>query len=320
MAVLWVGGEDIDFPNGQPLTVDTTATNFRAGFARCGIYPASGNVFCVSTTFGPITSCWFSCRIYSPVTHTATWNIGLGLNGTSKGLALGTAGIGQVALYTVSGSTVNQIAAEVGTSASIGAIHKVDVHLVNYGVSATVSVYWNGALIISFSGNVAVSGVTNLDSIMMGIQSGNGEWIVSEIIVSDGDTRALSLFTMAPTGPGTTDQWTGSYTDVNETTINDSTVVSTNTAAQSEQFTLTQLPAGSFATSMVKEVARAYSSGTPTSVALGINSSGVLDNGTPQVLTNAFATYERYMPVNPITGVAFTLAEINALQMNLRSS
>jgi hypothetical protein len=58
MAILWVGGEDIDFPNGAAPVVSTTSTTFRSGWARCSVGPNSSSNLMKSTVFpgGAITS------------------------------------------------------------------------------------------------------------------------------------------------------------------------------------------------------------------------------------------------------------------------
>ncbi len=147
----------------------------------------------------------------------------------------------------------------------------------------------------------------------------SGYW--SEAIVSDSDTRTMSLVTLAPTALGTTHAWTGAYTDVSEITIDDSTKVTTNTPAQDEQFTLNALPSGTDGVLAVKVAARALATvaASASTLGLGVNSGGTVDPGTLQATTTSFATYERLMLLNPVTSAGFTRSEINLLQLNLRS-
>ena len=127
------------------------------------------------------------------------------------------------------------------------------------------------------------------------------------------------LVTLALTGPGSTDAWTGAYGTINQTTISDTTPNYTASAAQDQQFNVTDPPSGIFDVKAVKIAARAAKSGTPTKIALGYNSGGTVAVGVAKALTTAYATYESLDLVNPVTGVAFTVAEITALQLNARS-
>ena len=93
--------------------------------------------------------------------------------------------------------------------------------MVNFGVAATVTVYLNGALLIAYTGDVTVSGMTGFDSVFLA-RITDGYLIASEIIVADEDTRGMSgLATLALTGVGSTDAWTGAYGMINQTTISD---------------------------------------------------------------------------------------------------
>jgi hypothetical protein len=95
---------------------------------------------------------------------------------------------------------------------------KLDMQVISYGSTATVNVYVNGALHINYSGNVTVSGLSKLDAFGVGnfTTRGNPLLKVSEIITADEDTRSMSLVTLAPNAAGSTDNWTGAYTDVSE--------------------------------------------------------------------------------------------------------
>jgi len=144
----------------------------------------------------------------------------------------------------------------------------------------------------------------------------------SEVIVSDSDTRAFSLFTLAPTGAGATSAWTGTYASVNPVPNNDSNSVYTNTASVTEQFTLTSLPTGVFSIQAVKVTARAEltAGSTPTNLSVGVYSHTTLAAGTSVAQTTAWQENESLLAVNPVTSAAWTQAEISALQVALTSA
>jgi hypothetical protein len=225
-----------------------------------------------------------------------------------------------VALIKYDGTTKTELAAEVGDSLTNITLHKLDMQLINYGATATVNVYVDGVLVITYTGDVTVSGVTALDSVFLGVCSLNGADI-SEIIVADEDTRNLSLVTMAPNGAGDTQDWTGAYTDIDEITLDDADLIYTDVAAKDQQCNLINIPSGSFACKAVKISARATKSVDASigTLKLGIKS-GTVDVDAGHALTTGWVTYERLMLVNPVGGLAFTVAELNALQGDFQSS
>jgi hypothetical protein len=334
MSILWCGGEDIDFPNGFAVvsqTVDPTHTLvlFRPAYARCCIFAGENFTTSKSTTFAPVASAWLACQLWTNGEFgpgSSIQNIiGFGLSGTTSGLYLGSdaASSNKLALMKYDGTTVTQLAAELGFSLLLGALVRVDMQVINFGGMCTVNVYLNGAFLFTFTGDVTVSGMAYFDSVFLSYIPTLGGMYggVSEIIVADEDTRAMSLQTLAPAGNGTTENWTGAYTDVNEIVINDATVVTTNTAGQDWQCTLPALVAGAPGVRCVKIAARSSvpAGSVATTVGLGVNSDGTINAGAQQSPTVPWKTLERFMVYNPTTGQPWTTAQMNALQLNLRS-
>jgi len=332
MAILWCGGEDIDFPNGTLVAVSTVSTNFRAGYARCSIQQQTQGGMAKGIPFpgGAVTSAWVTWRALSTNVNNITQRMfGFGLSGTVKGLFVGTdsATASKLALCKYDGTTTTQLASETGTSWGINVIHRFDMNLVSYGASATVTVYLDGASIISFSGDVTVSGVTNVDSIFMGGSNVNvaSDPQFSEIVVADEDTRSFpGLVTMAPNGAGTTTNWTNNaFTNLNGTTISDAQPVSSNTNAQLQEYNLIDLPTGTFVIKAVMIVARMAKSQAPgvTQVELGYNSGGSVAYGTgaTKALTTGYTSYDQLDSINPVTGVAWVQADMNGLQIDMQA-
>lgn len=328
MALIWFGGEDIDFPNSATPQVTTTGGNFRSGYARCGIGVSSDTVILKGTAFTPSTSLWLSARIQVGNFSSAQKRmIGLGaVAAGNRGLFLGFDAVtnGRFGIWKYDGTTETLLASESGTTGAGGGFMRVDMQVANFGSSGTINLYVNGTIVIAFSGTVTISGLTNFDCVIVGgnMVIATGMWY-SEIIVADEDTRAMSLVTMAPNAAGTTDNWTGTVPgNINEITLDDATTVYTNVAGRDEQANLIDLPSGAFGVRAVRIAARAMHTGgsVPTKVALGVNHSGTIDAGTPQAVGTGFATIERIMATNPVTGSAWQQSDMNALQLNLRSS
>jgi hypothetical protein len=331
MSILWCGGEDLDFPNGAGITSDQTAGHFRSAYSRCDIRAAGSNgslSWSNPLAGGQVSSCWLSTQLeYNNSGITGARMIGLMLASTADGHGLwictGSSSSARAAICTFDGTTLTQLAVgsfDIWPSNTV-IQGKLDMQLISYGASATVNVYWNGAFYCSYSGNVVVGSLSGVDSVgLNGIMANSVGY--SEILVTNEDTRSMSLMTMAPTGLGTTDSWTGPYTSVNPVVINDTNTVYTNTAAQDEQFNITDLPAGTFGIQVVKVIARASkaSSSTPTQISLGFNNGGTVAVATAHALSSAFGTIEDFFALNPVTSAAWLQSDMNALQLDLRSS
>ncbi len=335
MNIYFAGGEDISFPSFGSYLVNTVSGRFRSGWARCGLAATqntpTGGAHSSVFGAGAQTSAWLSFRIYLDSSlNTSQMLVGLGLSGTNNALGVGsdTSNSAKVAIFKYDGTTRTQLAAETGTSWAVSTAFKIDMQVISYGASATVNVYVNGILTVTFTGDVTVSGMTNFDSVYLlpnpffGVASP----VYSEIFVTDTDTRGfLGLQTEALTGAGTTNSFTNdTFTNINGISFSDANPTYTNTAAQDQQYTLTAPTPTSYSVSGVVITARmaASSGSTPTQIKLGYNSGGTKGFGTgaAKTLTTGYATYTQIDTVNPVTGVAFTQSELAALQLDLQSA
>lgn len=321
MSILWCGGEDIDFPNGASTGYSNGTTNIRrTDYSRLALKGAGG--MSKSTTFSAVTSCWLSviASMYAR-TYNNQYYVGLGKSGTNKGLFLGIGATdSKLSLMKYDGTTVTVLDTD-SDFTLLNTDYKLDMHVSSYGASATVKVYRDGVEVISYTGDVSVTGVTNLDSVFF-YGTSVDIWYLSEFIVADEDTRLMSLKTLAPNSGGDANSWAGAYTDVDEITYSDVDVLNTDTNNNETQMNLTGMPTGSYDIEAVKLVARASktSDATPAKCALGIKSGGTIDNDSGHSLTSEqYNTYERLMATNPVTSSAFTSGEIDALQYNLKA-
>jgi hypothetical protein len=196
------------------------------------------------------------------------------------------------------------------------------MQVIDYGANAYVNVYLNGSLLIAYGpGNVTVSGMTNFDCIGIGPNISSYAIAFSEFIVADEDTRTFGLVTMAPSAAGDANAWTGLYSTIDETTLDDSDVVYVNTNDQDVQYNLVNFPAGTFGVKAVEVAARATKSSgsTPGTLKLGIKEASVnVDAG--QTVTTGWATYLRLMQTDPIKAAAWLQSDMNSLQIDLQSA
>ncbi len=313
--------EDLDWQLGAALQIDTSTGHFRAGYARCAIAAAGFGGIMKSTLFpgGAVTDLWVSCRAFWNNSAFAAQGIGPCLGSAGKGIVFGVAG-DVLTLYSLPSLTV--LATEAGATFTYNVLRKVDMQVAGWGAAAMVLVYVDDVLKIAWTGDLSFSGsVASVDSLFG--RSGNASALVcSEVVVADGDTRTFSVVTHAPARAGTLSQWNGAYTDVNEIVLDDSTTANINTPTRDEDFGLTPLPSGQqWQIEAAKAVVRATTtvSATATKLALGINDAGTVAVGASQALVTGWADYTNLMAVNPATSAAWLQAQIDGLQLVLRS-
>jgi len=347
-ALWWACGEDIEFPTRHTyMKSDTAATKRRTAYVRAALgNTASGAT--THTTIGavmadgvplaaPLNDGWFSCQYFHFLTagesgSAARPSVGLGGSAVVGGLFIGRlqTNYDKLALFKITSAGVaTTLAVEVASTYTSAALARFDIHFTGWdSVSGTVDVYLNGASTpqLSFSGDLTCSGVPDLDRFRLMGDSKPGEVAdyqhVSEVIIADEDTRSFAgVASLAPTAAGTTNTFdTGAYTDVDEVVVDDADLIASATVAQEFDCNINDLPAGDFVVRGIKVSARAVRGATgPATLKVGVNSGGTRDTAD-RSLTTALETHERMMELNPITGLRFTTAETNALQICLKSA
>lgn len=339
MSILWMGGEDVDFPNAAAVSVNTTSSTYRTGYSRCSISSGSDSNYCKSTLFrgGAVTSAWMTFYVDYSISSTHVEQVLAGFGSSTgggsqiNGLAVTCSAVdGAAALARVSTAgaviTISDFIAGPNIFPVGGGISRVDLQVINYGSSGTFNLYVNNVLELSYTGNLSISGITGFDSIIM---SGGGQFAVnaqpmSEFLVSTDDSRAyLGVVTDFPTGNGTTQQWSNpAYTNFNPIVINDANSTFSNTNGQDEQVTIQDIPSGNFRIVGTKVAARAEipPGSSVGHIGLGFYNS---NNTTTAVGSSipvgvAFTTYESYFDTDPTTGTAWG-ANLTGYQIDMRS-
>lgn len=203
---------------------------------------------------------------------------------------------------------------------------RFDLHVV-LGVSGSVELFINGVSQASYSGDLSFA--SSVDYIKIRPQyAGSVGSRYSEIIVHTEDTRHMRMQLRAVTGAGDNSGMTGAYTDIDEGPATGGTGimftldgVSSDTAGQESDFTVTSLASGTWAVRAVKLNAMALKGASgPTLVQMGHRISGTTSVTDPVVGDKFFPPAKVYMEVNPVTGLRFTQSEISSAQMALKSA
>lgn len=331
---LFAGGEDADFTSIGGVGVDTTAANRRASYSRCALKVASvavGDGW--NAAFAAASSLWLTARALF------TNNVNVGSSVASRIITLKDGSTARLALIatgaafnatsawsyrlvkiTAAGASTT-LATASGTIAT-GLVQKLDM-FVNYAVAGACQVYVDGTKIIDYAGDVTTDSATTLSGFALGtpvVDGATGQTFWSECIVSDSDTRGLSLATLPPLAAGNTAAWTGAVTDVNETTLSDTTVITSATAAQVEEFTVTP-PAVITGTVPIRAVvvaARASKGATGPQNLQAVVRTGAADFTSANLaVTTALARVAANWATNPNTGLAWTAADLTAAGFNI---
>ena len=323
MAVLWMGGEDVDFPTALNLQWQTSSAYFRSAYARGGL-TLSSSTLAYSNPFsgGAVTSAWFAFRFGQD--SSSNLMAGLGKTGIAGGLIIGVTSTGAVSINSHNGTTATTLAtsgAGVFPGSQAGNM-RMDVQVTNFGTSGTVTVYVNGAQALTYTGNITFNSATSLDCFVLASTGGAGG-PVSEMLVADESTLPMQgVVTLAPNANGTTQQWSNpAYTNVNPTTINDGNSTYVDATGQDEQVGLPSTPSGSFAIKAVKTAVRAMATpgSASTNLQVGFRSSGGTVAVNPShAVSNAFTTYEDLFTNDPTTSAAWS--SLASYQLDLRSA
>lgn len=332
MTLLFAGGEDVDFTStGGSATVATSAGTFRSGYGRCTVGWA-GNTSDPPVPYGltPLwpsgqSAFWFHAQFYAP---TITFNascIFLTFCDSSnvQRLAIrptGTTGQLKFSKRNAAGTWTDLVT--FSTLVSATTLTQLDIQI-NYAVAGSINVYFANVLVATYSGDITTDGVTALQYARLGnvISSVAMPW--SEVIINTNDTRAMSLVTLTSSTAGTTQSWSGTASNVNQTTINDANFIYSASANQIQEYKPGSLPTGSFNVIGVVMSARALKGASgPANMQFVTRISTTEYTSSSQALTASFANYANYIqetnPSNSSAWVTTDLASSN-FQYGLKS-
>jgi hypothetical protein len=319
-------GEDGDYQYvngavGSGIGIVTSGNQFRAGYARCAVQFFGGTAFGVRFwSTGPRTTAWFGMRIWcsnSADSPTKAWGL-IDAGGVLRIAIQDTSSSTPAAAYNVYKRDAAGDLTLLGTTSSgfSPTPSEPDQFSCNFDYSTTgfLKLYINSSIVFNYSGDITTDGQTQLaGTYHSGYQAGGEYCAISECIVSDGDTRDMGIRTVAATGAGTVDQWTGAYTNVNEIQVNDSNFDTTATSGNVQRYLMSAIPTGNYNILAKATSLRATEGGGSLAhIALDELIGGTQYATSPVAFPTAFGNVTFVQPVNPATGVAWTQADINA--------
>ncbi len=286
--ILWYGGEDTSFtPIGAFSTIVTCSATVlcRPAFARYALGIQNGATVAdppanrlQTSTFTAGASIWVHGQYSSNISGPTTTLNEQGLiirspDGVSRIVVRQTGTNGQVKVTAYNAArTPTDLAVASGTF-PVGATTQFDLQ-VNYTCSGAGAVnMWLAAVqVIAFTGNPCTDAATTLNQVEFAsfnnattacnVSLASSCW--SELIIADEDTRSMALVTCGLQAAGPTQQFLpNTLANVNKTTIDDTSFVSTATNNQLSQWTCpTAAPVGIWAVRSVSIEARALHSTT----------------------------------------------------------
>jgi hypothetical protein len=325
----FAGGEDLDFQTVGNVTVNTTTTAafLRSSYSRCSMQVGScgGSTifphnFQVANGLGSLSTFWATGRVghggstTSFTTNAIAFRFVDASNITRIQIIAASSNTYQAQKITAAGATTN-LGSAFSYTGQTTATDKFDFYI-NYAVSGSLIIYINGIQVLNYSGDVTTDGNTTLSNFKIGNANLSIVAYWSEVIVSDTDTRAMSLVTLVPAANGNTHNFdTGSpaASNINETTINDSTLDGSSVAGQIDEYTINGLPSGTFSILAVGMSVRAQR-GTvagPTKMDMVLRQSGTDYFSSDISLTTGFTGYQNFWLTDPSTSSAWASLPIN---------
>lgn len=319
----FAGGEDHDFTKLGSCGVNTSNTDARrTAYARCGLSVAYSNPGegWVGTLSSSASAFWFSARAYSLASPSSGFEL-LAFNDASgvKRLVVDISSSGfRLAKYNAAGTLTSLATSAV--SLAYTTLQKLDAYL-NYTASGSFQLYLDGTLVLSYTGDMLTDSATSIAAFRLGSQNASTGTIWSEVICSDSDTRSMSLVTLAPSANGNTFNFTsGSVSSINETTLDDGTVITSNTVGQIAQFTVGSSGiSGSAAIKAVYLSARASKGSTgPQTMKFNVRTGGADYAGTALALQNGSLARVAYtFSTNPASSSPWAASDLTAAGFNI---
>jgi hypothetical protein len=317
MTAKWVGADDAEYVSIGGASIGTTSGTFRAGYADCALQGQSLGICQESFKEYTETAFWFSGRIcnstFSNTSGAAVFMQFLDSNLLPRLQIRGTA-----TDYTYKVQTVDEdgVAVDIGNlifmpvSGANGRGDKIDIYI-NYDVAGSIDIYVNLVHVFAFVGDCTTNGVTALARHRLGGQGGGSTWW-SETWIDDEDTRSQSLPSWRPVANGNANTFPGSAaSNVNEISLNVTTLNQSDTPGQIDQYTSGAVPTGILDVKDVIISAYAQRGTTgPSKLALGVRTNSSDFWGSDQALDIAWQNIQEVFPQNPDTVAEWLRTEI----------
>lgn len=325
MSVLFAGSENEAFALDTTFTTYpdpvTSASHIDTDFARAGVDLNYGAPVFAAVDLGGITEVWVHWRYGNTNGDDDNTDFFQIMDASQQGIVrLYSNSDGSWYFQYYNGSTWVDIGSTVRASAN--STH--DIHCKIDGSTGEFAWYQNGTEIASTTGDTDHFSAT-ISYLWWDTYDIFAAAYMSEVICTDTEnTVGMRLATIAPDGAGSNSDWTGAYTDIDESSVNDADFISSGTANEVSTYSMGNLSTAAAALSPVAlvESSRALIGASgPQNLQHVVRTGGTDYNGSSvSGLTTSFKNgFQTVWDVNPDTAAEWSTSEINALELGVES-
>lgn len=316
MTILFAGGELGSFTPSDNTVIEATtgppSNNpvFDPNYARCALTMALTPSDAISAPFVATNAIWLHANLnYTfPGSEETVLEVFSGATAVFKLTGQSVGGAAFYRMYYWTGAAFAQVGA--GFSVPQFTLQTFDIQLSSGNIFCYVAGTTKDGAAGAFA---AVTAMTSLEFL-----PANDETFISEVIVADQPTLGYRLRTLPVTGNGSTQQWTGDFTDIDEIVTNDGSFIATPTANELMLFEHSTVSKNSIRALVV--TARAVTTpGAPQHLQLAVDSAATIGLSASIAQGAAFQPNVGIFPNDPATAAPWTNAAINACQYGVKS-
>jgi hypothetical protein len=314
--IIFAGAEMGNFvPSDSSSYEAVSDASYDSAYARCALrLQGATSSFLRSYKFENLTDFWFHCELSVSVQGGGSNVNSLVFVDDSDNpvFAINTDSFSYIAMFWWNGSSWVQIGSScyVAYKRGIGR-GNFDFHI-TLGSSGAASFYSQGTLLTTDTANITGTNISKI--FLYGVpQDGYWQWIEwSQLIIATQSTIGYKLSTIPITANGLTDQWNGTYTDVNEISYNDTNYISANTAGLTSNFSQPGSVNGEIIAVAVTARASCGVDG-PQHLQLELNVGGTEYTSNSVDLGTDFRANGNVWNINPNTNVAWQASDLAGL-------
>lgn len=329
MTLLAIGGEAecFDPVSGQAYAFEATGGRFISTASRYAMKVQQAVSEITLSLPSNQTEIWMHAYIYQEAVGASDYIYFKTLAG-ALGWKIALESDGRWSVYKRSGAAWGSALATSASSVVVSGGAQIDVHL-KVHASGTFNVYKNGSIVVTFAGDTTGDAANTGLIHFFGQTSSSNDMDLSQVIVTDTvDTRGWVLATLTPNGAGTTNAWTGAYTDIDDTTYDEADYLSVTTTAALATFAASNIDSA-YTGATVKAVAVALraeidiaSAVTSLKAALRVSGTDYLSSTLSGPTNDAVShSGQAIWETDPSTSSAWaSLSAVNAAEVGLKSA
>ena len=325
MTVFFAGTEmDAFIPVGGQVLVSTAASRMDTTFSRSSVKTQTRSY--MEANFIGLTEGWLHVTVNIELLNSAnqdeSW-IELRDSGTGRAVLQIDSDNGVNNLEYWNGASYTEITPDVNSFLTADIVQKLDFHWKIADTDGVFELFIDEVLAASFTGDTLLGGFSQIDQIRLLNTSIENSSLYnvyfSETIVADVSTIGWHLKTLAPNGDGNSTTWTGTVDDIDTISFNDDTFISSGTAEEVELFTIDDLGPIFIVEAVVVSARSKIAATGPQNLQMAIRTGGSNFFSSNVVVGTGFAGGQAVFDTNPDTGLPWTNAEVDALEIGVKS-